>query len=293
MPGKFEPFHSNLYVRITQPLCMRLRKQTHTKTCLGCSCEFTTADTRARYCSRSCSASTTQRGQPSKNRKYADSTAPRPTCVICGKPLDTYTRKHCSDCVGQRKLVKLESTRQTCVDDIALKSEQRVRRKQYKLGRYSKLRSTLVTLLGGVCVSCGARDSEVRLDFDHIDPSTKSFNVCSYILRDFARARLEATDKCQLLCRKCHCAKTFESPSRLAYRKSLQGSSNPSVKLTDEQRLSIFIERDSGKSHRAIASLFGVTHTTIGSVLNSSYWQERYATHFILDSSSGNFGVVE
>jgi 5-methylcytosine-specific restriction endonuclease McrA len=60
-------------------------------------------------------------------------------------------------------------------------------------------------LLGGVC-SCGSTD---RLEFDHIDPSTKKFTV-GRLMSYSEAAVLEELKKCQLLCFKCHRKKTAE-----------------------------------------------------------------------------------
>lgn len=54
------------------------------------------------------------------------------------------------------------------------------------------------------CAQCGSIDS---LEFDHIDPALKSFNINT---RKSHRQKsyLEELDKCQLLCAPCHRAKT-------------------------------------------------------------------------------------
>lgn len=58
--------------------------------------------------------------------------------------------------------------------------------------------------LGGRCVSCGTTE---KLEFDHIDPSTKSFTIVAQI--SASREKLKAElDKCQLLCFDCHWDKT-------------------------------------------------------------------------------------
>tara|TARA_R100000742_G_C4246344_1_gene65233 strand:- start:83 stop:778 length:696 start_codon:yes stop_codon:yes gene_type:complete len=63
-------------------------------------------------------------------------------------------------------------------------------------------RKLCIEKLGGKCVQCGATE---RLQFDHIIPSEKSFNICySYNLEKV----FEELDKCQLLCPKCHLEKT-------------------------------------------------------------------------------------
>ena len=57
--------------------------------------------------------------------------------------------------------------------------------------------------LGGKCVECGATE---RLQFDHIDPLEKSFNISNNLYR--GKKLDEELDKCQLLCFKCHLEKT-------------------------------------------------------------------------------------
>ena len=62
----------------------------------------------------------------------------------------------------------------------------------------------LIEQLGGKCVHCGALD---RLEFDHIEPATKSFNISSGYHKKWAVLQ-EELSKCQLLCNSCHIAKT-------------------------------------------------------------------------------------
>ena len=59
--------------------------------------------------------------------------------------------------------------------------------------------------LGGKCNKCGSKDN---LQFDHIDPSTKSFAIAKYIASCFEKKFEEEIIKCQLLCEECHKKKT-------------------------------------------------------------------------------------
>lgn len=78
-------------------------------------------------------------------------------------------------------------------------------RQVYMQQRYNAQRTKFIIRLGGVCVKCGATEG---LEFDHIDPDLKSFDVG----RLFGKKRLPAVyaelAKCQLLCGDCHQAKT-------------------------------------------------------------------------------------
>jgi hypothetical protein len=66
------------------------------------------------------------------------------------------------------------------------------------------LREILIERLGGKCVECGRTET---LEFDHIDPSTKSFNIASGYSKP-KEVLLAEVAKCQLLCNKCHIEKS-------------------------------------------------------------------------------------
>jgi len=64
----------------------------------------------------------------------------------------------------------------------------------------------LQKFLGGACVKCGITDSRL-LDFDHIDPKTKSINISNKMWLPYEQL-LNEVKKCQLLCPNCHRLKT-------------------------------------------------------------------------------------
>jgi hypothetical protein len=65
-------------------------------------------------------------------------------------------------------------------------------------------REILLERMGGKCVKCNSTD---ELEFDHIDPSKKSFNISSGYHKPKEEMENELL-KCQLLCNKCHLEKT-------------------------------------------------------------------------------------
>ena len=66
-------------------------------------------------------------------------------------------------------------------------------------------------ILGGKCVSCG---SKKRLEFDHIDPATKLFNISECHAKSW-ESFMDEVGKCQLLCRWCHVEKSIsEKPEQ-------------------------------------------------------------------------------
>ncbi|MGA9018167.1 MAG: HNH endonuclease signature motif containing protein [Candidatus Cybelea sp.] len=73
-----------------------------------------------------------------------------------------------------------------------------------KAAQYAKRRAKAIAYLGGKCVQCGATEA---LDFDHIDPSTKSFKISNRLNSRWSKVLAELKI-CQLLCRKCHVKKT-------------------------------------------------------------------------------------
>ena len=79
--------------------------------------------------------------------------------------------------------------------------------KQYMLDRWKARKQRGIAQLGGKCVSCGGTDD---LQFDHIDPSTKSFTIGRNTSCSDEKFTNELK-KCQLLCKACHKIKTTEN----------------------------------------------------------------------------------
>ncbi len=62
-------------------------------------------------------------------------------------------------------------------------------------------------LLENPCVVCGENDPIV-LEFDHIDPKTKTKNISWAITKWSWKRVLKEIEKCQVLCANCHKRKT-------------------------------------------------------------------------------------
>lgn len=67
-------------------------------------------------------------------------------------------------------------------------------------------RQYFIKLAGGKCVKCSATR---RLEFDHIDPKTKHFQLTSSKLEFSMGVLMEEFSKCQLLCKPCHMKKSI------------------------------------------------------------------------------------
>lgn len=63
-------------------------------------------------------------------------------------------------------------------------------------------------LLKNPCLECGEADPRV-LDFNHIDPKTKKYNVASMATGSISKKLIiEEISKCEVLCANCHRIKT-------------------------------------------------------------------------------------
>ena len=82
--------------------------------------------------------------------------------------------------------------------------------KYYHKSYYKARMDILKQLLGGRCARCGSTEN---LEFDHIDRTTKSFNIAKIAKRKFEDIKDEL-DKCELLCSSCHKAKSKEEIQR-------------------------------------------------------------------------------
>lgn len=77
-------------------------------------------------------------------------------------------------------------------------------RREYSKNYYYKRKQELFAKLGGKCANCGSTE---HLEFDHIDPETKSLDI-GKLLNYSKRAIDTELKKCQLLCNNCHSAKS-------------------------------------------------------------------------------------
>lgn len=79
----------------------------------------------------------------------------------------------------------------------------------YMLARYHRRREEAIEQLGGKCTACGSTED---LEFDHIDPKTKTGDTGKLFNQGEKRLQAELL-KCHLLCKKCHAAKTAQQKS--------------------------------------------------------------------------------
>lgn len=88
---------------------------------------------------------------------------------------------------------------------MKFKGREKEYRKEYYKEWFAKIRQERIDYLGGQCVKCGSVE---KLEFDHIDPSLKEFDISAvcYSIENI----IDELNKCQLLCEDCHLEKTKE-----------------------------------------------------------------------------------
>ena len=69
--------------------------------------------------------------------------------------------------------------------------------------RHQKVRAIVVAAAGGCCAVCGYSRSASALQFHHVDPSRKEFDVNPSTGKALAKY-LEEAKKCVLVCANCH-----------------------------------------------------------------------------------------
>ena len=74
-------------------------------------------------------------------------------------------------------------------------------KREYHNNRHKKVMKLIIQHLGGKCVNCGSVEN---LQIDHIDRTTKLFNVSTGVQNYSMEKVWTEVRKCQLLCKICH-----------------------------------------------------------------------------------------
>lgn len=120
----------------------------------------------------------------------------------------------------------------------------------YMAQRRKCRRQELIKLLGGVCVRCGTTK---YLEFDHKDSATRNFRLNGKNLDKPWEVLLKEAEKCQLLCRPHHWAKTLEAGEvGVEHGGGLTGKKNCPCKLCKARKAEYM--RNYGHSSRVAQS---------------------------------------
>ena len=112
-------------------------------------------------------------------------------CDKCGKEFSTNQfNKHYVDCLGiedkEKKRKKYNKTRSESI--TAFRRRRKILLVEYK---------------GGKCQKCGYNKSMWALEFHHLDPTKKDFNISGSNCKSLEIEKQEV-DKCILVCSNCH-----------------------------------------------------------------------------------------
>jgi 5-methylcytosine-specific restriction endonuclease McrA len=80
-------------------------------------------------------------------------------------------------------------------------------KKEWMQRKYLEKKLEFISYLGGKCKHCCSTED---LQFDHIDPKEKKFNILKHWASNKTELLKQELDKCQLLCKTCHSIKTKE-----------------------------------------------------------------------------------
>ena len=119
-------------------------------------------------------------------------------------PNKIYYKKTCNSCRAKKQKIWANNKGKEYVLNYKITSEQKEKHNKVKRGKVEKRKKLLIEMLGGKCESCGTTKN---LQFDHIDPTTKSFSIAKKYMCPVV---FEELKKCQLLCYECHLKKTSE-----------------------------------------------------------------------------------
>jgi hypothetical protein len=139
-------------------------------------------------------------------------------CGSCGVTFTPYrsTSKFCSArCRGNsyykanpdKKLEQQKRSRENCRDQRNADSRKR-RQDQVEFVNAYKLEKG--------CAKCGYNAHPAALDFNHLDPASKSFHISG---GTYSREKLiTEMEKCEVLCSNCHRVHTYENEHHKATR---------------------------------------------------------------------------
>jgi hypothetical protein len=147
--------------------------------------------------------------------------------VIDGKPKNLHSRKYCLTCSpwGKHNTKKIDRntenlTHKFCprcrefklLNEFYNKGKPKTRKSVYckpctnkqTTERQKKLKQLCAEYKGGRCSSCGYNKYIGALEFHHVDPKQKDFNISHARSTAFGDKIKKELDKCVLLCSNCH-----------------------------------------------------------------------------------------
>ena len=132
-----------------------------------------------------------------------------------------------------------------------------------------KVIRTLLHAHGGACRACGLTEPAAALQFHHLDPATKSFNIGAARTSKGVQALLHESRKCLLLCANCHGeveAGILQVEQESSFSPDRLCELHFSFFLQDRTRVEELYKETAG-SPKAMAETLGCTKETIRKAL--------------------------
>jgi len=201
--------------------------ETMNKSCKNCGKSFETRDLRKLHCSKECSKETIRKRQLEYYRKNNEEVLKRKkTCKYCeGEFLSQNLKGRCcnsQECKEKyKKEQKQKAQKKYYNKELKRKTEQyrkkdrersRAYRKRHKAELKKKEIEYKIKNSGWIddykknhsCPKCN-EDRYFCLDFHHLNPENKKFNIAQSYKLGYSRKTIEKEiEKCILLCRNCH-----------------------------------------------------------------------------------------
>jgi len=108
--------------------------------------------------------------------------------------------KHCPKCDCNLPLDSFYNRRNKVGSSVYCKECSKIQ----TLDRIRKLKQQMVSYKGGKCVRCGYDKYVGALEFHHLDPNKKDFNLSHLKKYSFNKLITDELDKCILVCANCH-----------------------------------------------------------------------------------------
>lgn len=141
-----------------------------------------------------------------------------------------------------------------------------------------KIKEKLVAYKGGKCEKCGYDKCIGALEFHHLDPNEKKFQISNPNVKSFEKLKTEV-DKCILLCSNCHRELHFEESEkkRISYEyeqqkniedyKEKYGISSTKTRVVGKINRDEVLEKTKTMTQKQIADFYGVSVSSIKRII--------------------------
>lgn len=127
-----------------------------------------------------------------------------------GHTSERYEYGACKECIRLRYKNNPTYRQQQVESTQRRRESNRAKWNTYARNYRNKKKAILVEYKGGKCSDCLGKFPIVCYDFDHREPSEKSFTIAAEMGKPIEELKKEA-GKCDLVCRNCHAIRTSQS----------------------------------------------------------------------------------